>query len=392
MTIDDSRPPRCPHFGPCGGCQLQHLSYSEQLARKQRHLGELLRGSLGRRAPRVDPVVAMPVASGGMPWGFRHKAAFVFGEAGGRLILGHYAAGSRRIVPVDVCPVHDGRANALAFRLRDVLARAGLRPAGPRLEGLLRHVVVRAARGSREAVVMLVVTRNDKALRAPLRAFLRQPDPPDGFLLNVHDRPGPYLVGEKTLHLAGRPQLLERIAGAVFLVSPGTFFQTNADGAEALVALVLERAGTAPMSILDLYAGSGLFAIPLAARGHRVTAVEEDPIAAGDAARNQRVNRLDPDRLRFIRAKVEDALPRIRQRPDLAVLDPPRAGCSPGVVRDLFGRLAPPSVVYVSCNPAALAAELPAMLDAGYRIERIQPVDMFPHTEHVEVVVTIVKG
>ena len=89
---------------------------------------------------------------------------------------------------------------------------------------------------------------------------------------------------------------------------------------------------------------------------------------------------------------MEDALPRIRERPDLAILDPPRAGCSPAVVRDLFGRLAPPSVVYVSCNPAALAAERPAMLDAGYRIERIQPVDMFPHTEHVEAAVTLVKA
>jgi 23S rRNA (uracil1939-C5)-methyltransferase len=333
----------------------------------------------------------MPTASDGMPWGFRHKAAFVFGEAGGRLILGHYAAGSRRIVPVEVCPVHDERANALAFRLRDALAGAGLRPAGPRLAGLLRHVVIRAARGSREAVMMLVVTRNDRALRGPLRAFLRQPDPPGGFLLNMHDRPGPYMVGDKTLHLSGRPQILERIAGAVFLVSPHAFFQTNADGAEALVALVLERAGAAPMSVLDLYAGAGLFAIPLAARGHRVTAVEEDRNAASDAARNGRVNRLSPDRLRFIRARVEDALPQIRERPDLAILDPPRAGCSPAVIRDLFGRLAPPSVLYVSCNPAALAAELPAMLGAGYRIERIQPVDMFPHTEHVEVAATIVR-
>jgi 23S rRNA (uracil1939-C5)-methyltransferase len=155
---------------------------------------------------------------------------------------------------------------------------------------------------------------------------------------------------------------------------------------------VLARAGAAARSVLDLYAGSGLFAVPLAARGHRVTAVEEDAHAVADAAENQRVNRLAADRLRFVTGRVEDALPRIRARPDLVILDPPRAGCPPAVAREVFRRLSPPLAIYVSCNPEALAAELPSVLDAGYRIERIQPVDMFPHTEHIESAVTLVRN
>ena len=165
----------CRHFGVCGGCQTQDVPYPEQLSRKRRWLDDLLRKAVGRRAPHVEPVTAMPVDATGTPSHFRHKAAFVFGPAdaqGRGLVMGHYALKSRRVVPVDECPVHSRRANRLAFALGDHLARAHIRAAGPRLDGILRHVVVRTTSDDREALVLLVVTRNDKSLRKPLRAFL----------------------------------------------------------------------------------------------------------------------------------------------------------------------------------------------------------------------------
>ncbi|MEZ5421025.1 MAG: 23S rRNA (uracil(1939)-C(5))-methyltransferase RlmD [Vicinamibacterales bacterium] len=381
--------PRCRHAGRCGGCQWQHVPYHEQLARKRDNLERLLRQRVPDLPP-VEPVVPMPVGADGMPWHFRHKAAFVFGRTGrdGRgLAMGHYAAGGREIVPVEECPVHGARANRIAFRLRDVLAQARVSAAGPDLSGVVRHLVVRTSADERDAVAMLVVTRNAGELKKPVRALLASDDRPDGFFLNIHDTPSPYMVGRETLRIDGYAHVRERSLGPTFLVSPTAFFQTNPQAAAALVALVLEAIDPQAGHVLDLYAGSGLFTLPLAARGHRVTAVEENQRAVSDAGRNLDVNRLDPRRVRLIGGRAEQAIRDLERRAvDAVVLDPPRQGCAPSVIEAVFRHLAPPRVVYVSCHPAALAEELPAMVAAGYRVAAVHPVDMFPHTPHVEAV------
>lgn len=384
--------PRCRHAGRCGGCQWQHVAYADQLAHKRDEVDRLLRQHV-RDLPAVEPVVPMPVGDDGMPWHFRHKAAFVFGRAGrdGRgLVMGHYAAGSREIVPVEECPVHGARANRIAFRLRDELAKARVTAAGADLGGVLRHVIVRTSADERDAVAMLVVTRNAGELKKPVRALLASDDRPDGFFLNIHDTPSPYMVGRETLRLDGHAHVREKSLGPTFLVSPTAFFQTNPAAAAALVNLVLEAIDPRADHVLDLYSGSGLFTLPLAARGHRVTAVEENPRAVADAERNLDVNRLDPRRVRLIQARTEHAIRDLeRQAVDAVVLDPPRQGCAPAVIEAVFTRLAPPRVVYVSCNPAALAEELPAIVAAGYRVTSVRPVDMFPHTPHVEAVAVL---
>jgi 23S rRNA (uracil1939-C5)-methyltransferase len=144
-----------------------------------------------------------------------------------------------------------------------------------------------------------------------------------------------------------------------------------------------------PQRILDLYAGSGLFTVPLAARGHHLTAVEENGLAIDDAEANLRLNRVNPRQVRLHAARVESALQRLRDEVfDCVILDPPRQGCSPEVIRSVFGQIDARQIVYVSCNPEALAAEMPAIAHAGFVVERVQPVDMFPHTAHIETVVT----
>ena len=181
----------------------------------------------------MSPMVPMPVGDDGMPWEFRHKAAFVFGDGPGGLVMGHYAAGGRDIVPVSECPVHGARANRIAFRLHEALARARVRAAGPRLDGVLRHVIVRTSADERDAVALLVVTRNDQSLRTPVRALLASADRPDGFYLNIHDRPSAFMVGRTTIRLAGHAHVRERRIGPTFLVSPTAFFQTNPVAAAA---------------------------------------------------------------------------------------------------------------------------------------------------------------
>ncbi len=327
------------------------------------------------------------------PAGFRQKVAFVFGPSpdGVGLVMGHYQRGTNRIVPVEECPVHSRRGNAVAFALRDHLARARVSPAGPTLGGVLRHVLVRTSHDDTQAVAMLVVTRNDKSLRRPVRAFLESEHKPDGFFVNIHDRPGPYMVGEQTIKIAGHSHVRETVGGVSYLVSPTAFFQTNVSAAAALQrAVVASLAGSG--RILDLYCGSGLFALPLAIQGTSVVGIEENTQAVRDAEANARLNRVPSGRVRFVGGRAEDLLRSFSHEPwDGVVLDPPRQGCAPAVIDLVFRTIAPPRVTYVSCSPEAMAGDLRAILASGYRVERLRAVDMFPHTDHLETVLMLVR-
>jgi 23S rRNA (uracil1939-C5)-methyltransferase len=381
----------CRHSEICGGCSLQHLSYADQLASKE----AALRARLPRaaREAMASPVFVPIEVAGETPWAFRQKVAFVFSSgAGGRgLVMGHFERGSKRIVPVEECPVHSARGNRIAFALRDRLARAGISAAGPSLSGILRHLIIRTTLDDREAVAMLVVTRNDKSLRKPVRSLLDSDDRPDGFFININNKPGPFMIGPETIRIEGRSHVRETIGGLSYLVSPDTFFQTNARAAAVLQRCVIDGIGSSGR-VLDLYCGSGLFSLPLAAAGARVLGIDDNRQAITDADANVRLNRIPDARVTFRTACVEDGLTRVVREPwDAVILDPPRQGCPKTVLDAVFRNVVPPRAVYVSCNPDMLAMELPLILSAGYRAERIEAVDMFPHTDHIESVVRLAR-
>ena len=360
----------CKHFGVCGGCTLPGVPYAEQLAKKRKELSRLL-------AMDVPPFIRSPKESG-----FRNKVAFVFGPGG---VMGHYALNSQRVIKIEECPVHHPRGNQIAFAFASAFARSA---SSGETGSLLRHLIVRVTDDGREASAMLVVRRNDKRLRAPVKKFLASTEKPDGFFVNIHDKPGPYMVGDETIKIEGRSHVKEVVANISYLVSPTAFFQTNVGAAEQLVKIVTEEIGDAKR-VLDLYCGSGLFSLPIAKGGARVLAIEENRSAIADSDANVRLNRLSPGQVRFLAARVEDALTKAAKESwDAVILDPPRQGCPPHVITSIFEGIRAPRVVYVSCNPEALAKELPAILKTGYKVSRIQPVDMFPHTEHIETVVS----
>lgn len=394
--------PRCRHFGSCGGCAWQHIAYTEQLRLKQRIVQDLLEAE-ARIGSTVRPTLATPAPDAGTPWGYRNKCSFVFGPGsrGQPLVMGHYPRGSRTVLRVEECPVHAGAGNRFAFELRGALERARISGATPDGEdGVARHVVVRVSEGAGEVLGTLVVTANVKALRrvttdmegrvAPADSGARQPRV--GFHLNIHDRPGPFLFGGDTRRLFGPSEVREQVGETSYLVSPTAFFQTNVRAADVLVREVLGAlSDTRLRRILDLYAGVGLFALPLARVGRAVTAVEENRDAVASAATALRLNRIPATACRLIASRVEEVMGRLEHAWDAVVLDPPRQGCPPRVLDWVLRTLSPARIIYVSCNPEALARDLAAVRGTGYDVGRVQPIDMFPHTAHIETVVTLAR-
>jgi 23S rRNA (uracil1939-C5)-methyltransferase len=388
---------RCRHFGACGGCSQQDVPYDQQLRAKTDTVTRLIRAVLPD-APAARPMLC---ASTDNPWGQRQKAHFVF-ESG---VMGHYARGSRRLLEVVECPVHDPRANELAFKFQHAFRRLD----DPSLKG----IVVRSALGTNEIGATLVFDREPgKRMRVATKTALARAQGLTSLHINIHPRDDGFIFGRETRKITGSERVRETIAGTSFLVSPTSFFQTNVAAAEILVRLVLDGVGNPESQspnpkgdipklktqrILDLYAGAGLFAIPLATAGHTVVAVEENRAAVADGEANLRLNRVPAERCRFIAASVERALRQSLikdQRSPIAtvVLDPPREGLSATVIEAVFGGIRPARALYVSCDPDARARDLSRIAPLGYVVDSLQPVDMFPHTAHIETVVVLSRS
>jgi len=299
--------------------------------------------------------------------------------------MGHYARFSRRVVAVRECPVHDERGNAVAFALRDACRWADTRD--------VKSIAVRAGHSRSETMATLVVaSERDKRVRQASRRALAGAAAPTSLHVNVHPRGDAFIFGKDTRHITGPDRLREDVGGASFLISPTSFFQTNIRAAEILVQQVLTAIPTGA-SVLDLYAGAGLFALPLALRGDTVVAVEENRAAVADGEASLRLSRVPEARCRFIAKPVEVALGASGRLPardfDAVILDPPREGCDASVIDRALGQRGPARAVYVSCDPESLARDLARITKRGYAIESMQPVDMFPHTPHIETVVVL---
>ncbi len=407
--------PFCRHLGTCGGCDVPYRPYAEQLASKERSLRALFPWARSERQHASDDIAPggrearwfVPLYSSpgvvDSPRAFRQKIAFAFapGARGRGLVMGHYAAGSQRVVPIDQCPVHSDRGNRIAFALRDALERRGIAAWPSR--GVLRHVLVRVTRDEHEAVAMLVVSHNDKALRRPVRTLLDSDECPDGFFINTHDGPGPFMVGPTTLRVHGRTHVRETVGGFSYLVSPDAFFQTNVQAAEALQTSVLSAVcGAANRSdrqdrqdcvCWTCTCGSGLFSLPLAARGARVLAIEDNRQAIRDAEANVRLNRLGSASLRFVKSRVELAIERAaRESWDVVIL---AIRPAPAVRALSFAPWPRPSDPGASCTCRVILRHWrrsgSSWRRPEYHVERVEAVDMFPHTSHIEAVVTCVR-
>lgn len=385
--------PPCPYFGRCGGCRLQHVRYEAQLAFKQRQVADCL-----ARLGGLDDVAAVlrPILGAAEPFGYRNKMEFTFAEAEGRAVVGlHEAERYDHILDVDACLLQSEAMNAV---LREV--RAFVREHGwpvyrqEREEGLLRFLVLREGRATGERMVNLVTASPDVATARALADRLRARCPGvSAVVLNVNPRKAAVAVGVEEHPIAGNERIRERLGGLEFSIFANSFFQTNTRQAERLFGIVVEYAGlTGGETVLDLYSGTGAISLLLAGRARAVYGIELVPAAIEDATRNAAVNGIT--NCTFLAGEVRDVLPELLRRgirADLVVADPPRAGFHPRALRAVLA-LGAGRLVYVSCNPATLARDLGVLTAGGYRLEAVQPVDMFPHTPHIEVVARLVRG
>ena len=260
--------PPCRHFGPaaagaiCGGCAWQHIAYPEQLALKRALVQRLVSASVNGAPPALPTRPGVDIEH---PWGFRNKVNVAFGRSrtDAKLVSGHYARGTRRVIPIAECLVHDPTGDAFAHRLAVHLQRAVGKSAAV---DQLRHIVVRTARRTGEMMATLVVTHDGgRDIREATRRTLAKSPHVTSFHLNEHPDDDGFLLGARTRRISGTARLREDVAGTSFLLSPGSFFQTNIRAAETLVELVLAAIPPGATHVLDLFAGAGLFALPLEA-------------------------------------------------------------------------------------------------------------------------------
>ncbi|MCH5181183.1 MAG: 23S rRNA (uracil(1939)-C(5))-methyltransferase RlmD [Prevotellaceae bacterium] len=399
--------PFCRHYGVCGGCKWQCLPYGEQLRWKQQQVSDALRRIAKVELPEISPILGSALDRAyrnKLEFGFSNKRWLTTEEVRSGIAfesmnaLGFHISGAfDKILDIDEChlmlPVNNHIRNGLrAFALQHKLAFYDLR----RGEGLLRNIMLRSSQTGELMLVIQFCIRSDEEQRQAFEVldFLKTEFPEITSLLWVNNTKCNDTIGDLDIVChSGTPYVYETMEGLRFKVGPKSFYQTNTQQAYELYKVARDFAGlTGEELVYDLYTGTGTIANFVAASARRVIGIEYVPEAIEDARENARLNRLDDKTLFFagdMKDVLSDAFIATHGRPDVIITDPPRAGMHPDVVSTIL-RAAPRRIVYVSCNPATQARDL-ALLDADYFVDRVQPVDMFPQTHHVENVVLLVR-
>ncbi|NLG83868.1 MAG: 23S rRNA (uracil(1939)-C(5))-methyltransferase RlmD [Firmicutes bacterium] len=381
--------PACPLYGRCGGCQLLHLAYPAQLELKRQRVVDALTRLGGLADVPVRPPVGMDD-----PWHYRNKVQYPVALVDGKIVLGCYERYSHRVVPTEDCLIQQEVNNRLMRAVRRLAQEWRLLPYDERTgRGFLRHVLIKSAAGTGEAMVVLVTNGPEFPRGEEFGAALAAEVPQlVGLAQNINLLRTNVVLGRETRILWGKEAIVDEVGGVRFRVSAVSFFQVNPLQTEVLYERALAYAGlTGKEMVLDVYCGVGSLTLFLARQARRVYGVEVVEEAIHDAEENARLNGIE--NVTFLVGEAERVLPKLAAsgtRVAPAGLDPPRAGGESGVLRTLAAT-GVPRIVYISCNPSTLARDLKLLAEEGYVVREVQPVDMFPHTFHVESVVLITR-
>lgn len=383
--------PLCPVYKTCGGCQLQHLSYEGELAEKQQQVIDAL-----ERIGHLKGIHVEPTLGAESPWNYRNKMQFPVAAAGKRNIaIGCFAAATHQVIDVTSCAIQKEGNNQIASIVRQWMKTYKI-PAYDEdgRTGIVRHVMGRVGVHTGEIMVCLVTACDMVPHMKDLVRMLREAIPQvKSIVQNVNKRHTNVILGQKTRLIYGAPTIHDSIGSLTFHISAQSFFQVNSEQAQRLYETALEFADLkGHETVADVYCGTGTITLFLAQRAKQVYGIEIVAPAIKDAIKNAKDNHIR--NAEFILGDAVYKLPELIRngiRPDVIVLDPPRAGCGEPVLQAI-AQSKPKRVVYVSCNPATLARDLAYLNDHGYHPKKVQPVDMFSRTHHVETVVLMTKS
>lgn len=375
---------KCPYRKKCGGCQLQNLTYQKQLSFKQVKVIKLL-----GKYHHVNEIIGMD-----NPYHYRNKVQAAFSERKGEIVSGVYQSSTHGIVPVDSCLIEDQKADEIIVTIRKLLKSFKLRAFNNATKkGFLRHVLIKRGFSSGEIMVVLVTAVMDFNKESQfVNALLSRHPEITTIVQNVNDKQTNLILGENSRVLYGNGYIEEKLCGFRFRISPKAFYQINPTQTEVLYNKAIDFAElTGTEKVLDAYCGTGTIGIIASPKADKVIGVELNPDAIKDAKVNAELNNVknieffEDDASRFMVKKAREG-----EKFDVVIMDPPRAGASLEFLRCL-AELAPQKIVYVSCNPETMVRDISFLTRKGYKVRKIQPVDMFPHTEHVETVALLVR-
>lgn len=374
----------CPLYKKCSGCQLQNLPYEEQLHLKQAKLIRLL-GRFGH----IDEIIGMDE-----PLHYRNKAQAAFGMRNGKVISGIYQSATRRIVPVDACMLEDETSDKIVQTIRTLCPSFKLKPYDlATSRGFLRHIMVRRGFVSGEIMVVLVTAKGDfPSCRSFVNELIRRHPEITTIVWNINPTNTPLFLGNESKTLYGNGYITDTLCGLDFRISPRSFYQVNPVQTEVLYAKAREYASlTGSERVIDAYCGTGTIGLTMAKEAGEIIGVELNRDAVKDAKANAERNGIT--NAKFYTADAGDFMKELAahgESADVVITDPPRAGCSKQFLQSLL-TLSPRRVIYVSCNPETLARDLGVLCRGGYKVKKMQGVDMFPWTEHVECVVCLTR-
>lgn len=381
---------RCPLARACGGCQIMHLDYAEQLKFKENKVRSLLERVGKVTDYEMDPIIGMKE-----PYYYRNKAQFPVGKnKDGKIVTGFYAGRTHSIIDTTHCFIQHPLNEQLVTIVREWMEENGVTPYDEASgTGLVRHILTRVGKRTGEVMVCLVINGRDIPAKSALIERLRQVGGMTSISVNINQEKTNVILGKQVKTLCGKDYITDYIGDICYQISPLSFYQVNPEQTQVLYGKALEFAGLREGDVVwDLYCGIGTISLFLAQKASRVYGVEIVPQAIEDARRNARLNHMD--NVEFFVGKAEEVLPRKYAedgvRADVIVVDPPRKGCDAELL-DCMVKMGPERIVYVSCDPATLARDLRYLEEKGYKVRRVQCVDMFGHSVHVETVALLTR-
>ena len=380
--------PPCNVFYKCGGCQLQHMSYDMQLKMKQNQVKSALAKFAHITDTPVEPTLGMED-----PWRYRNKVQIPVGEKDSKLITGFYRPRSHDIIDeMERCIVTSEVNDDLVDIVREIANELGIPAYNEETHrGVLRHIMVRSGENTGQTM-LVIITRTNKIPKQDefIQRILEKQPNITSIMHNVNPDRTNVILGKKIKCLWGEAYIYDTIGDVKFAISALSFYQINPKQTKVLYDKALEYANlTGGETVIDAYCGIGSISLFLAQKAKKVYGVEIVPQAIQDAKKNAKLN--DMDNTEFIVGQAEEVMPAWKEnglKPDVIVVDPPRKGCDEALLHAMV-EMNPKRIVYVSCNPSTFARDLVILTEGGYKLNKVQPVDMFPQTSHVEVVCNI---